>query len=255
MNENTIITLLTDFGRQDNYTAILKGVIFSINRHAKIIDISHELPPFNIRAGHYLLETSYKSFPAGTIHLAIVDPGVGTSRKSILIDAGDYCFIGPDNGLFSFLGRSKIKNIINLTKRKYFLSEISTTFHGRDIFAPVAAYLSTGVTPEQFGPSLSSITRPKKKKTGSMGEIIYIDYFGNLVTSFKEADLPEKYVVYLEGIKIGRPRRTFGSVKPGQPVCYINSFGYLEIAVNLASAAEIFDIDYSTPTKILIASP
>ncbi|UCD95500.1 MAG: SAM-dependent chlorinase/fluorinase, partial [Candidatus Zixiibacteriota bacterium] len=137
-----IITLTTDYGLRDNYTGIVKGIIAYLNPAARVIDISSAVPPFNIEVGRYLIETSYRDFPPGTIHLTVIDPGVGTRRKSILIETQDYLFIGPDNGLFSFLEEKQIRKAISVSKKKYFLKDVSPTFHGRDIFAPVAAYLS-----------------------------------------------------------------------------------------------------------------
>lgn len=252
------ITLTTDFGLIDNYAGIIKGIILYLNPCARIIDISSNAPPFNIGAGSYLLETSYHNFPPGTIHLGIIDPGVGSRRKSLVVETEDHFFVGPDNGLFSFLGPKQIRRIISLTKKKYFLKDVSPTFHGRDIFAPIAAYLSLGVQPDRFGPELESIVRPKplraRKTDMALGRIIYIDRFGNLVTSLKSPNLPAGRInVHLNDHNIGYVRTTFGSVKIGQPVCYINSFGYLEIAVNQGSAAEYFDIDYKSAAKILIA--
>lgn len=257
---SSIITLTTDFGLSDNYVGILKGVIAGLNNRVRLIDNRHDVPPYNIKSGCYSLETSYKFYPRGTIHLAVVDPGVGTTRKAILIETNDYYFIGPDNGLFSFLRRKEIKKIISLTNRKYFLKEISATFHARDIFAPIAGFLSLGISPDEFGPRIKEIERIKpnkigKTKAGLTGDIIYIDSFGNIVTSFRPSNLPDgSYLIYLGSNKIGRLKKSYGSVKPGTPVAYINSFGYLEIAVNCGSAADYFSVDYSTKEKILIAS-
>ncbi len=254
--EKPIVTLTTDFGLKDNYIGIIKGLISFLNRKASIIDISNDVPPFNIDTGRYLLETSYLNFPPGTIHLGIVDPGVGTKRKIVIVETGHCLFIGPDNGLFSFLKRSNIKKIISVTNSKYFLKDVSPTFHGRDIMAPVTAYLSLGVALDEFGPNIKSLVRPRSGRIGKgRGKIIYVDHFGNLVASLKRTDLPAgKFSIYLNDNKIGRLRKTFGSVKAGEPVCYINSFGYLEIAVNQGSAAEHFYIDDISKAKILIAS-
>ncbi|HDL04691.1 MAG TPA: hypothetical protein ENH25_11235 [candidate division Zixibacteria bacterium] len=254
-----IITLTTDFGLNDNYAGIVKGIITYLNPCARIIDVTNNIPPFNIEAGKYLLETTYRNFPPGTVHLGIVDPGVGTKRKSLVVETSDHFFVGPDNGLFSFLTARQIKRVISITNKKYFLKDVSPTFHGRDIFAPIAAYLSRGVLPSEFGREIKAIKRfqPRKKagKRGAhAGRIIYIDRFGNLVTSFKVSDIPSgKREVYIDKHKIGRIRGTFGVVKRGQPVCYVNSFGYLEIAINQGSAAEYFGVDYKSGAKILIA--
>ncbi|MFH2035535.1 MAG: SAM-dependent chlorinase/fluorinase [Candidatus Zixiibacteriota bacterium] len=260
MDDKTIITLMTDYGIADNYVGIVKGVISSLNPDAKIVDISHNLPVFNIKAASYLLETAFRAFPKGTIHLAIVDPGVGMDRKAIVVQTKDYFFVGPDNGLFSFLNVREIKRINLMANRKYFLKEVSSTFHGRDIFAPVAAYLSMGVMPDEFGSPLKSIMRPKAKayrktKYGISGKVLYIDHFGNLATSIRADSVPiQKSVVYFNGIRVGKIRKTFGSSEEGRPVCYVNSMGYLEIAINQGSAADYFKTDYHSKSYILIAS-
>jgi len=257
--DNPIITLTTDFGLTDNYAGIVKGIIIYLNPRARVIDVTNQIPPFNIEAGRYMLETTYRNFPPGTIHLGIVDPGVGTRRKSLVVETGDHFFVGPDNGLFSFLKARQIRRIVSITKKKYFLKDVSPTFHGRDIFAPVAAYLSRGIKATEFGPEIKSLVRLRtarmtSKSGAPVGRVIYIDHFGNLVTSIKTTDIkPGKWMVYLDDKKIGLLKTTFGSVKIGRPVCYINSFGYLEIAVNQDSAAESFGVDYHSDSKILIA--
>ncbi|MCP4706063.1 MAG: SAM-dependent chlorinase/fluorinase [candidate division Zixibacteria bacterium] len=258
--DSPIISLTTDFGLSDNYVGVIKGIITGLNSNAKLIDNSHDVPKYNINVGSYSIETAYKYYPCGTIHLVVVDPGVGTKRKAILIEIEDFYFIGPDNGIFSFLEKKAIKKIISLKNKKYFLKEISTSFHARDIFAPVAGFLSLGVSPDEFGPEINTIERSKsnrirKTKRGFWGNIIYIDSFGNIVTSFRLNNLPsDSCNIYLGSIKIGRLRKTFGSVKAETPVAYINSSGYLEIAINGGSAADYFSVDYKSKEKILIAT-
>ncbi len=254
-----VITFLSDFGLKDNYVGVVKGVILGLNQKASIIDITHNIPHFRIAAARYLLETSHNQFPPGTIHLAVVDPGVGTSRKALLIETEYYYFIGPDNGLFSFLPNKDIKRVISLANQKYFLKSASFTFQARDIFAPVAAYLSLGVSPSEMGGSVKSIVRleepPMSKDKGQVvGKLIYIDHFGNLVSSLKRDEKSSKGIVYLNNFRIGPLQKTFGSVPHGRPVCYINSFGYLEIAVSEGSAAQYFGIDEMSRPKILIAT-
>ncbi len=255
-----IIVLTTDFGLRDNYVGIIRGIIAGLNSRARLIDNTHDIPPYNIMSGRYTLETSYKYYPRGSIHLAVVDPGVGTKRKALLIETRDYFFVGPDNGIFSFLGKKEIKKIISLKNRKYFLKEISSTFHARDIFAPVAGYLSLGISPDEFGCEIKEIKKLKsnkiqKTKSGLTGDILHIDRFGNIVTSFQLNNLLDgPFLIYLGQNKIGRLRKTYGSVKEGKQVAYINSFGYLEIAVNGGSAADYFSVDYTSKEKILIAT-
>lgn len=256
-----IITLTTDFGLEDNYVGIMKGIISRINPDVRTIDITHDLPPHNIAAALYQIETSYRSFPTGTIHLAAVDPGVGTDREAILIETDQYLFVGPDNGIFGFLKTGQIRKIIRLNSRRYFSVDISDTFHGRDLFAPAAGYLSLGIEPDQLGKKLKKITRfrefrSRKTATGLRGKVIYIDHFGNLATSLRAEDIPsaQKTEIVIAGENIGGLKKTFGSVKPEEPLAYINSFGYLEIAVNLDSAAEYFGCTYGDRVEILFAS-
>jgi S-adenosylmethionine hydrolase len=256
--KNPIITFLSDFGVKDNYVGIVKGVIAQSNPRAKVIDISHEVSPFDIAMGKYLLETSYERFPEGTIHLAVIDPGVGTKRRAIMVETGKYFFIGPDNGLFSFLRPRQIRRAFSLTKSMHFLKEISATFHARDIFAPTAAYLSTGGSLEGMATRIKGINgladgHTNRNRGKVVGELIYIDHFGNLVTSIRNAGGPLKGIVHMDGFRIGPVRETFGSVPVWRPVCYINSFGYLEIAVREGSAAEYFGVKELSRPKILIA--
>jgi S-adenosylmethionine hydrolase len=254
-----IITLTTDFGLSDNYSGIIKGVIAAINPFAEIVDITHNVPAFNIVAGSYLLETALGAFQPGSIHMAVVDPGVGGPRKPIIIETKSDVFVGPDNGLFSFVRESQIRKIILITNKNFIFSDSSATFHGRDIFAPAAAFLAQGVKPSEFGRPCKSIVRlnqrsSRKTRKRITGSLIYIDRFGNLVSSIRAEKIPDgRTTVFLDKAKIGQIKKTFGSVKPGKPVCYINSFGFLEVAVNKASAAEYFSIDYSSGAQFLIA--
>src|SRR5574337_20278 len=190
MRRSRIITLLTDFGNQDAYVGIMKGVIAGINPLANIIDICHDIPPQDIFNGAYLLSTSYKYFPEGTIHVAIVDPGVGSQRDIVCVEAQHHIFLVPNNGILSFIAQEeKPKSIFRVTNNRYCLPSPSNTFHGRDVFAPVAAHLSLGIKPQQLGMKVNQleqldIPKPHYKKTGQLeGQIIYIDRFGNLITN------------------------------------------------------------------------
>ncbi len=198
MRRQRVITLLTDFGYQDAYVGIMKGVIAGINPLANIIDICHNVPPQDIFNGAYLLYTAYKYFPKNTIHVAIIDPGVGSKRDIVCIKTKDYFFLVPNNGLLSFIVQEeKPKGIFRVTNNKYFLPTTSNTFHGRDIFAPVAAHLSLGIKPQLLGIKINQLTlldipKPTSKKTGLLeGQIIYIDRFGNLITNIKREHLTQ----------------------------------------------------------------
>jgi len=245
-----MITFLTDFGIKDHYVASMKGVILSINPRCTIIDISHEVHPHDIGEGAFLLANAYSFFPKGTIHLAVVDPGVGGSRKSILVTTSDFFFLGPDNGLFTFaLQKEKVKHVVALTNRKYFLSEISATFHGRDVFAPVAGYLSLGVKPKDFGNEINSWSRitfqkPRIENGKLVGEVFHIDSFGNLISNIGE----KEFFIFSKRrslkIRIGRHlisclKKRYGEGKIDEPIALIGSGGFLEISVRDASAQKL----------------
>jgi len=259
--DNPIVTLTTDFGDRDNYVGIVKGIISRVNSRVRLIDITNNIPPFNIPAAYYQLLTAFRSFPEGTIHLAVVDPGVGTERRAIAIETKDYFFVGPDNGIFSFLKKSDIKNTVELNSRKYFSTNIPATFHGRDLFGPAAGLLSQGVAIEELGnpvKKLTKIVQPacRRIKGGLSGKVIYIDRFGNLVSSIREKDIGgRKGIVKYADERIGFLKKTFGEAAPGRLLGYINSFGYLEIGVNRGSAENHFTASYGDKIQILFASP
>jgi hypothetical protein len=239
-----IITLTTDFGTQDGYAGAIKGVILGINPKVKIVDISHQIPAQNILAGAFCLYNSASLFPNGTIHVAVVDPGVGSKRKAILIQTERHYLIGPDNGIFGLLLRKdKVKKVIELRNLKHFFGKISPTFHGRDIFAPVAAYLSLGVKPEEFGPESSglrklTLPRIKKSKAKIIGQIIHIDNFGNLVSNVTAQDLGpvKKMSVSIKAHTLTKLSRTFAQVKRGELLAYIGSADFLELGLREGSA-------------------
>ncbi len=246
-----IITLTTDFGLKDPYQGAMKGAMLSINPEARLIDITHLIEPGNILEGAFVLFESYRFFPEGTIHLGVVDPGVGGGRRPILIETERYLFVGPDNGLFSLIAdKEKIRRVIHLTKREFFLSEVSDTFHGRDIFGPVAARLSLGVDPGSFGGEIKGLKAmelpPIEKKDGAVsGTVIYIDSFGNLITNISKEEVAGFGRAVLEaginGFKIKGLKRTYGDVKAGSPVMLVGSSNFLEIAVSSGSASKELD--------------
>ncbi len=241
-----VITLTTDFGYQDPFVGIMKGVIATINPQAQVIDISHGVPAQDIMAGALILQQAVPYFPAGTIHVAVVDPGVGGGRKPILIEQGGSYFIGPDNGVLSLaLAGKPSKRIVELTNRDYQLKNLSNTFHGRDIFAPVAAHLAAGVLATQFGAPLETIVQLPMPEVVSgenqiTGEIIYIDGFGNLFTNLRQRDLTgqpsERLAVELAGRALDGLVTTYGAVGAGEFACLWNSWGLLEISVNGGNA-------------------
>jgi S-adenosylmethionine hydrolase len=239
---NPIITLATDFGCCDGFPAVMHGVILSINSYARIVDISHAISPGNIAHGAYLLMTVPQYFPAGAIHVAVIDPGVGTSRQILAAQVQNHVYIAPDNGLLGYvLHRHPDAEVRYVENAGLWLPNPSSTFHGRDIMAPTAAHLSKGIPFSSVGPVANfwepaPFPPPLNRENGLQGHIIHIDHFGNLVTN-----LPGD----LEGvIRIGNHRlenrvRTFADGGPGIPVVLAGSSGWLEIAVNHDSAAKI----------------
>ena len=244
------ITLLTDFGTTDSYVGAVKGVILSINPSATIVDITHQIPPQDIEAASFTLLTCYRSFATGTIHLAVVDPGVGSSRRAILVSAGGYFFVGPDNGIFSYvLDNETDYNVFYITAEQYFRQPESSTFHGRDVFAPVAAALSTGLPPESFGPKTQNEVRmaslkPRLLKDGSaQGRIIHVDHFGNCITNFDRTAFinanGENMSLMVNGTRIKSRREFYGEGKTDKsPFAIWGSAGFLEISVQNRSAAK-----------------
>jgi S-adenosylmethionine hydrolase len=247
MQPNGIITLTTDFGMTGSYAGTVKGVLLKINPRLNIADITHEVSCYNVLEGALVLSSCYRYFPKGTIHLAVVDPGVGGKRKGILIKTDNYFFIGPDNGLFSFIfEKEKISDIFDLTNSEYFLSKPSPTFQARDVFAPVSAYLSLGVDPEEFGSATKECYKlrlppPVCRNAYISGEIIYIDRFGNLVSNISSDLIKEEKIVQIKiGRKIlGHLQNYYAEVKKGEIIALIGSNNLLEIAVNQGSAQKL----------------
>jgi len=231
-----VITLLTDFGTADYFVGAVKGAILSVNPAAVIADITHEIPPQDIAAGAFTLLAAYKTFPAGTIHLAVVDPGVGSTRRPIIVSANEQFFVGPDNGLFSYIyDREPLHKTFHVTADRFFRPSVSSTFHGRDIFAPVAAALSNGVAPEELGPEINDEVRLPSLETPL--RIIHIDRFGNCVTNITRDLSPREIVVKRR--TISEFRQFYGDGDDQSLFAIWGSAGFLEISVNGGSAAQV----------------
>ncbi len=248
-----IITLTTDFGLKDSYVGEMKGAILSVNAGANIMDITHMVSPQNIIEGALVLSRAYLFYPPGTIHVAVIDPGVGSSRRPILIETEKYFFVGPDNGLFTpVFEKEKVTRVIHLVNSEYFLDEVSNTFHGRDIFGPVAAHLSMGVRPESFGtpvesPVLLELPSPVRDDMEIRGEVLYIDSFGNLITNIIGKDvvrLAEKanVMVTVKGARIRGLSATYSDGVKGDLLALVGSSGYLEIACSSRRASEMLNV-------------
>jgi S-adenosylmethionine hydrolase len=236
-----IITFTTDFGYQDSFVGIMKGVIAGINPQARVIDITHGLSPQDVLAGALTVRHLVKYFPPGTIHVAVVDPGVGSARRPLLIECDGNYFIGPDNGILSLAVENiRSAHIVHLSNPTYHLRPTSMTFHGRDIFAPAAAHLSLGIPASAFGEPWDKIVRVSipevvRKERGIEGEIVYIDKFGNLFTNIGEHDLSGQPVETLDivigSIWVRGMSQNYARAQEGQFVAVLNSWDLLEIAV------------------------
>ena len=243
-----LITLTTDFGYADPFVGIMKGVIFSINPQAQIVDLNHGIPAHDIMVAALVLRYSAPYFPRGTIHVVVVDPGVGSARRPLLIESQGSYLIGPDNGVLSLVMEGKESpRVFHLSNPRYQLQPTSSTFHGRDIFAPTAAYLSLPIAPEQFGEITDQFARlfwPTVLETENSltGEVVYIDGFGNLFTNIEAADLKkcsgEPLRITLRDLSILGPAANYAAVQPDEYVALINSWGLLEIAVSQGSARQ-----------------
>jgi S-adenosyl-L-methionine hydrolase (adenosine-forming) len=243
-----IITLTTDFGTRDAFVGIMKGVIVGIAPHARLIDLTHEVPAQDVIAGAHLLRSAVRWFPRGSIHLAVVDPGVGTRRRAIAVATADAWLIGPDNGLLSFAVPARARpRIIDVSRSPYRLRPTSRTFHGRDVFAPVAAALACGVAPEQLGRAIRSMQRlpaPKVRRTGRSlhGAVLWVDRYGNLTTSIGRAHLiaagfRRSRLSITIGGHVVPFRSSYAAVPRHRAVALVNSSDLVEIAVNQGSAA------------------
>mgnify|MGYP001566873033 CR=1 FL=1 len=248
-----IITLLTDYGTRDHYVGELKGVILTIAPAAQIVDITHDIEPFKVRQAAFVLQRVWARYPAGTIHLAVVDPGVGSDRRIILGQYAGRFVVAPDNGLVTWVHREyALEAMYVVEDRRYFLGQLSTTFHGRDIMAPVAAHLANGVQPRSFGRVTDRLemlpipARAEPTERGWLGCVIYVDRFGSMVTNIGEEQLQtprgeaRSWEVLVDGANIGPIRSTFCDVPSGTPLALIGGSGFLEISINQGSAVQRF---------------
>ena len=238
-----IVTLLTDFGLQDEYVGVMKGAVLSVQPSAVIVDLCHEVPAGDVEKAAWALEWAWCYFPAGTVHVAVVDPGVGSARKILCVSHRKHLFLAPDNGLLSrVLAGSRRLNAFWVKNDRFFLKPVSQTFHGRDIFAPVAAHLCGGLDPAKLGPRLRSVRllpagRPGRRKDGYLGHVIQFDRFGNAVTDLPwVAGTPGRWSIRVGGRRIAEIRASYSAVPEGAPLAVVGSRGLLEIAVNRGSA-------------------
>ncbi len=268
-----LVVLTTDFGLQDHYVGVMKGVLLGICRDLSLIDLCHEVPPQDVRSGAFLLLCSYRYFPPGTVQLAVVDPGVGTERRPIAVQAGPYFFVGPDNGLFSYVLQDMVREgrieghcegdlffpgdgcrAFHLDRPERWLKPVSGTFHGRDVFAPVAAQIASGWRLEDLGSPVQSIVAlrwpmPEERSPGKVvGQVVHVDRFGNLVTNLRLGDLPDGEVEFaIAGVRIAGLRRTYGEAAAGEVIALEGSCGFIEIAVPNGNAAARLRVGSGSP--------
>lgn len=254
--------MVTDFGLKDGFVGTMKGVILGINPSAKIVDISHDISPQNIMEASYVLKSSSPYFPASTIFLVVIDPGVGSNRKAVIVKTSRFLYAGPDNGVLSGIYNQEEDEVIEINNKAYFLPDISNTFHGRDIFASVAAHLSTGISPYLMGAKIDNIKtidviKPfTDDKNTVHGTIIYIDRFGNLITNlckdfFNDHGIDCKNID-IKGNIINGLSNSYAEKSPGELLAIKGSSGYIEIAVNQGNAEKL--IQASTGDKVLVTS-
>lgn len=235
----TLITLLTDYGLSDSYVAEVKGALLARAPSASIVDITHEIPPGDIRSGAYVLGRAWRAFPEGTVHLGVVDPGVGTARAALAVRTHGHWFVGPDNGLFTYVLSAGPFEAVEL----HGAESAAPTFHGRDLFAPAAARIAMGQALAALGeplaqpPVLLGLAVPRYQGKAVVGEVIYVDRFGTLVTNLTPEEVPPYAVLMSDDIEVGKLQRTFGDVASGGLVAYLGSSGRVEIAVRDGSAA------------------
>jgi S-adenosylmethionine hydrolase len=257
-----IVTLCSDFGTSDHYVGVMKGVILGICPTAEIVDITHEIPPFEITEGAFSIAQAYPYFPKRTVHVVVVDPGVGTWRRPILVEAAGQYFVGPDNGVLAMVYEREKSKVRELSNDKFFRKPVSRTFHGRDIFSPCAAHLAKGVKPAQFGKLLHDYLRPsftKPVRTGKRtwtGAILKIDHFGNLITNLHVDEFPE---VKLRPVDIQVGLRTvrrlavnYSATEPDEVFAIVGSSGYLEISANQTSAAKQLGCGTGAPVELTV---
>ena len=259
---NAIITLTTDYGTNDHLVGTVKGVILKINPDATIVDITHNVTAFDLLDGALAIGAAYSYFPARTIHVVVVDPGVGTERRPLLVTAENQFFVAPDNGVLSVIYEREQNVVVrHATAEHYFLQPISNTFHGRDIFAPIAAWLSKTGQPGSMGEQINdfkrfALPRPKAAEGAVKGIVMRVDNFGNLITNFRREDLPEaaphngSIGLQLGNQQVSRLVSTFAQGNAGEAIAYLGSSGYIEIGINKGNASRTLGIGRGTPVTL-----
>jgi S-adenosylmethionine hydrolase len=269
MSASRIVTFTTDFGLSDPFVGIMHGVVLNIHAETTIVDLSHAVASYDIFDGAWTIAQAYRFFPSRTVHVVVVDPGVGSERRPIIVETNNYIFVAPDNGVLSLVEAREEKFVVrHVTAERYFLQPISQTFHGRDVFAPVAGWLSKGVDPAEFGPEISDYVRLSLREVEHVsensvrGEVMKVDKFGNLITNIGEIDAPELFQVdapqasiLIAGQTITRVCKSYAEAMGDELFGIIGSSGYLEVAGRQASAAEKLGAEVGTPVGLVVTAP
>lgn len=255
-----LITLTTDFGTSDHFVGAMKGVILGISPRARIVDITHEIAAFEISEAAFVIAQASRYFPKKTIHVVVVDPGVGSARRPLLAEMGGQYFVAPDNGVLSMIFAREKAKVRHISSDAYFLQPLSATFHGRDIFAPVAAHLAAGIPPARFGKRIEDHLRlnlGQPTRTGKRtwtGVILKVDRFGNLITNLHIDEFPDMRTRHFE-LNVGLQQLaglapTFSAGAPGELLVIVGSSGFIEVAANQASAAKILGCASGSPIEL-----
>jgi S-adenosyl-L-methionine hydrolase (adenosine-forming) len=265
MSDTRIVTFTTDFGLSGPFVGIMHGVVLNIHPETSIVDISHAVASYDVFDGAWTIAQAYRFFPPRTVHVVVVDPGVGGTRRPIIVETDDYVFVAPDNGVLSLVEMREQKfTVRHVTADRYFLQPVSQTFHGRDVFSPVAGWLSKGIAPAEFGPEISDYARlalPTVERIGEnslRGAVLKVDKFGNLITNISEQEAPPLFAttppavsILIAGQTITRVRHSYAEGGEDEFFAIIGSSGYLEIAARQASAAEKLTAGVGTPVGVV----
>jgi len=266
MSETRIVTFTTDFGLSDPFVGIMHGVALNIHPETTIVDICHAVPSYDVLDGAWTIAQAYRFFPPRTVHVVVIDPGVGSARRPIVVETEGYVFVAPDNGVLSLVEAREPKfSVRQVTAERYFLQPVSQTFHGRDVFAPVAGWLSKGVAPAEFGPQISDYVRlplPAVERIGDntlRGVVLKVDKFGNLITNINDqaapalcAAAPPAFRLLIAGQTITRVCRSYAEGSQGELFAIVGSSGYVEVAARQSSAAEKLGAKVGTPVGIVV---
>jgi S-adenosyl-L-methionine hydrolase (adenosine-forming) len=266
MAEPRVVTFTSDFGLQDPFVGIMHGVVLNIHPETRIVDVSHSVASYDLRDGAWTIAQAYRFFPPRTVHVVVVDPGVGSARRPLLAETDDYIFVAPDNGVLTLVEARETRfTVRHITADRYFLQPVSQTFHGRDVFSPVAGWLSKGIAPADFGPEVSDYVRlqfpvvERVAANGLRGTVIRVDKFGNLITNLSELDVapilgatPPRFELLLSGASIKRISHSYADGGEDEVFAILGSSGYLEIAARQASAAQKLQAGVGTPVGLVI---